>query len=353
MRLRLITNIAIVIGGVASAHAAAPPVDLELATERGVQITAPHEWLQLLTAIGIDNVRIRGTIPGDEPKISNRGTAARPRYHVVGILTARHQLQLPGETFARSDRARLQDYFKRLAADGADSLTAPRGRFGITEQELAAVLADLSQPIDFETTGLAPQVIADRLATKFKVKLLADASAVRELADSKPVVDEWEGVSAGSGLAMILRGCGLALRPEKERGEPVALRIETADGEALADTPAGDPDDLEMTHWPIGWKPPQTPGRTAPSLFEPRNAEIDGYSLDETLTAITARIKVPLYLDHSALAAHRIEPSKVQVRLARTRSTYKRIIDRVLLQARLRSHLRVDEAGAPFLWVTR
>src|SRR5688572_21536646 len=136
---------------------AAPPVELELATERGVQITAPHEWLQLFTAIGIDNVRIRGMTPGDEAKVSNRGTAERPRYHVVGILTSRDQLRLPGETFTRGERARLKGYFERLTADGADSLTAPRGRFGLTEKEMAAVLADLSQPIDFETRGRRPR----------------------------------------------------------------------------------------------------------------------------------------------------------------------------------------------------
>ena len=39
---------------------AAPPIELELVTERGVQITAPHEWLQLLASIGVDDVRIRG-----------------------------------------------------------------------------------------------------------------------------------------------------------------------------------------------------------------------------------------------------------------------------------------------------
>ena len=340
-------------GSAITVHAAAPPVELELATERGVQITAPHEWLQLLTAIGIDNVRIRGMTPGEEPKATNRGTAERPRYHVVGVLTARHQLLLPGETFTRGDRARLKDYFERLAADGADSLTAPRGRFGLTEKEMAAVLADLSQPIDFETAGQSPQAVIDRLQTKFAVKFVVDATAQRALRAAKPVADEFEGITAGSGMAMILRGCRLIMRPEKKRGEPVVYRIELANRDPLAETPAGDVADSEMKHWPVGWQPQQTPGRTAPSLFEPRNAEIDGYTLEETLAAIRPRIKVPMYVDHAALAAKRIDPSTIQVRLARTRSSYKRIIDRVLGQARLRSHLRVDEAGTPFLWVTR
>ena len=43
----------IVLACAATAHAA-PPIELELATERGVQITAPQEWLQLLAGIGIE-----------------------------------------------------------------------------------------------------------------------------------------------------------------------------------------------------------------------------------------------------------------------------------------------------------
>ena len=83
------------------------------------------------------------------------------------------------------------------------------------------------------------------------------------------------------------------------------------------------------------------------------DGKIDGYTLEEALTAIGPRIKIPLYFDHAALAEYEIDPAKVQVRFPRSRTFYKRVIDRVLAQARLGSQLRVDEAGAPFLWITR
>src|SRR5215213_7160071 len=97
-----------------AAQAAGPPIELELVTERGVQITAPQEWLQLLAGIGIEHVQIRGGRQGDQPKISNRGSGRAASYQVVGILTSRNQLRLPGGTFAKSDRARLKDYFAKL-----------------------------------------------------------------------------------------------------------------------------------------------------------------------------------------------------------------------------------------------
>jgi hypothetical protein len=332
---------------------AAPSVELELATERGVQITAPQEWLQLLTTIGIENVRIRSVRSGDKPRVDSRGTARQPRYLVVGILTARHELELPGRTFSRGDRAALKDYFDRLTADGAEALTAPRGRFGLTEKEMTTVLANLSQPIEFETKGQLAHIVIGRLQAKLTLDLTPAPGADRLLRSAEPVADELKGLTAGTGLAILLRSTGLVMRPEKSRGEPVVLRIMQADAEAIGESTLGKPDDDDMQHWPIGWEPQQTPGELAPSLFEFRNAEIEGYTLEETLVAIGLRVKVPIYLDHATLAAHQIEPAKIKVRLARTRTIYKRVIDRVLAQARLGSQVRVDEAGSAFLWITQ
>jgi hypothetical protein len=143
------------------------------------------------------------------------------------------------------------------------------------------------------------------------------------------------------------------LRPEKSRGQPVTYRVLVAAANFVSADTLGKLDDEKIANWPIGWAPQQFPKEIAPSLFEPHNAEIDGYTLAETLAAIRPRTNVPLLLDHAALAAHQIDPAKITVRLVRTRAGYKRVIDRVLAEARLRSHLRVDEAGTPFLWVTR
>jgi len=75
--------------------------------------------------------------------------------------------------------------------------------------------------------------------------------------------------------------------------------------------------------------------------------------LEEALSAIGPLIKMPMFFDRAALKTYRIDPAKTQVKLAKTRTTYKRVIDRVLSQARLGSEIRIDEAGMPFLWITR
>ena len=338
MRLRALANMVLVLV-LATLAQAAPPIELELASERGLQITAPHEWLQLLTAIGIENVRIRAASPGDVPQVANRGTAERPRYHVVGILTAREELQLPGGTFHAGDRQKLADYFERLAADGPESLTAPRGRFGLTEKEFTAVHAELAQPVDFATKGQPPRAVLERLQTKFSLRLAPDAPTELVLRDASPIQDEIRGLTAGTGLAIVLRSYRLALRPEKSLGQPVTLRIVAIDS-------AGDT-------WPIGWESKASPRETAPALFDFVNVEIEGYTLQEALDAIAPRIKLPLYWDHAVLAAGKIDPATVKIALPRTRTFYKRVLDRALAQAHLAGQLRVDEDGTPFYWVTK
>ena len=339
------------IAGLASA--AGPPIELELVTERGVQITAPQEWLQLLTGIGIEHVQIRGGGEGDQPKVTNRGSGRTASYQVVGVLTSRGQLRLPGGTFTKTDRTRLKDYFAQLGADGADAVTAPHIRFGLTEKELTAVLADLAQPIDFETKGLTPRAVLDRLQAKLAFKPSVDAEAEQALRTAAPAIDELKDVSAGTALAITLRNCGLVMRPEKKRGQPVAYYIAVAGPDVIRARTLGKMTAPDLQYWPIGWEPEKSPGEMAPALFQARNAEIDGYSLEEALGAIGPLLKIPMYFDRAALKAHQIDPAKIQVKLARTKTTYKRVIDRILSQAHLASEIRNDEAGMPFLWITR
>ena len=187
------------------------------------------------------------------------------------------------------------------------------------------------------------------------LNLQIDNDARQLLSDASPVADELKGISSGTALAMILRPCGLVMRPEKPRGQAIAFRIVVADADAFAQSTLGKTSgpDPNQKNWPIGWEPEKSPGEVAPSLMETLNAEIAGYSLEEAFAAITPRLKVPLYIDHASLAAHHIDPAKVQVKLPARKVSYKRLLDRVLTQAHVGCTIRVDESGSPFLWVTR
>jgi hypothetical protein len=340
MRLRPKTCLAFfLVLACAAASTAAPPIELELATERGLQITAPHQWLQLFADLGITNVRIRTATGGEKPAVENRGTTDAPRFHVVGLLTARDEVKLPGGTFHTSDRQQLADYFTRLAADGPQSLTAERGRFGLTEKDFAAVVGDLSQPIGVDTKGQPLPAVLNAIKQQLAQQVAPDEAAQRIIRTAKPVADDFSELAAGTGLAILLRNYNLALLPKKEVGQPTQLQIVRFD-------PAND-------SWPIGWESQSSPREIAPTLFESLNVEIEGYSLTEAIDAIAPRLKLPIYWNHAALTQHKLDPATVQVHLPRTRTYYKRILDRILSQARLHSQIRVDEAGTVFLWITR
>jgi hypothetical protein len=218
-------------------------------------------------------------------------------------------------------------------------MTAPRGRFGLTEKEFTAVYADLAQPIQFATKDQPLRSVLDRLQAKFAIRLAPDAAAEQIIRTAEPVADDVSNLTAGTGLAIVMQSYGLALRPEKSRGESVALRI----------VPVGSVDDV----WPIGWESKASPRETAPALMEFLNVEIEGYTLQEAMDAMQPRVKLPFYWDHAALAKDRIDPAAIQVHIPRTRTFYKRMLDRVLAQARLADQLRVDEAGTAFLWISK
>ena len=64
--------------------------------------------------------------------------------------------------------------------------------------------------------------------------------------------------------------------------------------------------------WPVGWEPEKSRRDVLPALFEFHNVNVQGVSAAVALEAIGKRLKVPVLLDHNALARHGIEPDKAR-----------------------------------------
>ncbi|MGL4513910.1 MAG: hypothetical protein ACRCT8_12540 [Lacipirellulaceae bacterium] len=322
----------------------AATVSVEVASQGGAQATAPQKWLQLFADAGVTNVRVRGANPGDKPAVIELGSPQRPMPKLVAVLTPRGELVVPGARFTTRDSARLRDYLARLQADGAAALTAERGRFGLTEREFTDVFDELSKPLGEVDEGdtLATLVAAQRGAIRWSIEGAARGpmTAGKVGADGVAV----QGLARGSALAALLRAEGLAIVPEKPPGKALRLRVAPAIG--LADL------------WPVGHDPEGSPGETAPILFESLEVEVEGYTLAEALDAVAPRLThngapLPIVWDRYALRRDGIDPATKSVRVAAGRMYYKRLVDRLVAQARLAAKLRVDEAGQPFLWLTR
>ncbi len=322
------------------ALAAEASITIDVAMEEGLQVTAPTEWLQLLTSLGYQNVSMRSARPADEPSVAESGTKDRPRYRVTAMLTRRDELVLPGGRFTRGQRNQIKDYFDRLAADGPNRMNAQKGSFGLTKEEFDKVHADLSLPLTAATKDEKLAKFVDQVSRASKVKVHIDPEAQRVIDKGAPIADEAEALTTGTATALLLAREGLVLVPTKEQGKELMLRIARRS-------------DIRGDSWPVGWKIDKSPSQLAPKLFDSLNAEVEGFTLTEAMEAIGPRMEIPIYWDHEALTKHKIDPATIDVKFPRTRTHLKRVVDNLLFQARLVGEVRVDEGGKAFYWISR
>lgn len=317
------------------ATAAEPRVDLEVAMGKDFSPTDARAWNEMLGGLGLASVRLRSIKPDDQPQIRPLGEGQSASYRVTGVLTGDRLVLVKGK-FGLGDRGGLERYFAKLKESGVEGVTEKPAAFGLTSAQLVALHEALAVPVKFQTTGEQPQAAAKRISQSLSLKFITDPAGQRALAADEPILDELQGLSAGTALAAILRPLGLVLVPERAGGE---TRLRIADSRAAQE------------HWPVGWPPKGNPQETLPELFKTLNVEISSTPLTEALPAIGERLKAPLLLDHNSLARAEIDLS-TKVDLPKTNTYYDRIIDRLLFQAKLKYELRVDEAGQPLLWIT-
>ena len=313
------------------------PIDVEVAMETGVPLTAPQQWARLLGEMGLGRVRLRSGRAGEQAQVTKLDGAVGTRFKVMAILNSRGELVLPNKRYRANDRKALKDYFRDLSQQ--ESFGEDRGRFDLTEKQFRQVHADLSRVISFSTAGRTPAELLDQLEQMFKVPLLRAANARAILPQARPLDAELRGMSVGTALAITLRRQRLVLRPEKLTGEPLRIVIERQ-------RPQRD-------CWPVGWKDQGSPRLLAPKMFEFLTIEINGFTLSKAIEALQPRMAVAVVYDERILADREIQPTEIQVKLPAGKTYLKKAVDRLLSQARLAGELRVDEQGRPFYWITQ
>ena len=318
----------------ATSARAALPIDLEVATEPGLALTAPQQWAAMLGKLDLGKVRIRGLKAGELPRIEKVKSGSSHRYRVLAILSARGELVFPDRRFRVSQRAAIQDYLQRLTSQ-VDA--QPRGRFDLTRQQFTDVFAQLSKPVDQSTQDKPLSEVIGLLEPSLGLPTHW-TSTTRSYAPAK-LSSELRGLSGGTALAIALRAAGLSFRPEESQTKRVRLVIE--------------PYRAESEIWPVGWKSEAVPRQFAPQLYRAKTIEIGRNTLSHALKVLQPRLEMPMILDQWYLAKKKIEPDKIDVRHKRKKTYLKGAIDGLLSQARLVGELRVDEQGTPFLWVTQ
>ena len=322
---------------VAGAALGAPRVELNLVTEEGFSITGQQQWLQMLSRLEFDGLRIRAATGGEKIEVLREGSDASPVYRVTGLLTRNNQLILPNGRFTIRDAAAISDWKQRLQKGGAGGLDPKvQAAFGLSADQFIAIHTRLATPISFSTKGQSPKAIVRAIAGD--VAITIDPESLRAFDDEWTVPEEMDGMSTGTVLAASIRPLGLVLVPAAVSEKNVRLVITD-----VRKAPQS---------WPVGW-PPEKPERDiAPKLFEFFTFEAPGNPLQQALDAIAANLQMPLLYDHNGMARQAIDPAKAIIEFPESRSYYKKVLSRVLFQAKMKSDLRVDEAGQPFLWVS-
>ncbi|MGC4001832.1 MAG: hypothetical protein QM811_01235 [Pirellulales bacterium] len=339
LRVRTLSVVVALFGllaGHASLRAADPAkIDFELYTEGRPAPQTAHTWFQALTKLDAGAVRIRGAKPGDQPSLTKVGAAGAESFRVVGAISEKGEIVVPGGRFSQRDLTGLANWMRTLGDHGVEGVTESKTAFGLTKQQLEAVHADLGAKVTVATLGQKPADVLRKLAAG-KHPLVIDEEIEKALASDEPVRDEFQGLSRGTALAALLRPVGGVLVPRKPAGTGVELAI--LDGRASGEL------------WPVGWASDVSLDKQIPKLLDTLNAEIDGVTAAEAIAAIKGRIDAPLLYDHNGLAAKRVVFDK-PVSLPSGKTYYYKLLRDVLSKCGAKYEVRVDENGKPFLWI--
>ncbi len=321
----------------ASAGLSAAVVELELGTQQGFPLTGARRWIETFKGLDVQ-LRIRGAKPGDQINVVRRGSDAAPVYHVTGMLTRQDTLYVPGGRFTTRDRAGIAAWVERVRRGEFDQDASARPSvFGLTGQQLVDLHQSLSARLVRATKGQEPKAVVRDIAARAGAQIQVDPGAHGAFSEGGVVEDELQGVACGTALAAVVRPLGLVVVPQ-EQGNRIQLLV--VDSRKATES------------WPVGWPSEKKQRDLAPKLYEFLPVEIEDAPLIEALAAVRERIEVPMLFDYNAMARHRIDPGRVRVTLPVGRTYYKKAIDRMLFQAKLKAELRVDEGEQPLLWIT-
>jgi hypothetical protein len=322
--------------GSAAAASAEPSVALEVVMDKGAGITAPQQWMAALKDLGFSNIRVRQGELGDRPEVKTLSEGPNASYRVVAVVNG-NSLYFSNARFGMGDKAGISNWLAKLKGGGQEGLNARPAAFGLSAKELVALHESLAAPVGIATKGQKAGQVITQIQRTSKARLVVNPLAQKALTSEEVIADEVRELSTGAGLAAILRPLGLVLVPKKGAA---GIDLTIVDFRATEES------------WPVGWPPEKEIREVMPKFTEFLTVEIDNIPLTDALTAIGKRLETPILFDHNSLARQKIDPAAVKVTLPEGKTYYKKILDRLLFQAKLNMEVRVDEAGKPLLWIS-
>ena len=311
-----------------------------LVDDRG-GLGSSHQWMQALAEVGADRV-VAETSRVKEPSFEETGSGSSKYLSIVGIVK-NGKLHLPGGKFTIRQTTAIRNHLKKLRDDGAEVTVAEKVAFGLTAKQLVAAHDRLGAKIETSTAGQNVGDLANRLLKKSGYPLSVEGPVKLVMSNSKSTMDlELEGFSTGMALALTLRQMGLVFEPTRPQGQGVQLKVRVADE--------------KVKNWPVGWPISDSKKNVVPKLYVKVPVQIQSIPIDQVLTQVEGRVAIPFVYDWAKLSANEIDLETTKVNFLRPgkKSSYDMLIDKVLTQVKpkLKSEVRIDELGKPFLWIT-
>ncbi len=323
-----------------AAHAQEGKVEMELGTAPGFNQIDTRDWYQLLTRLNVTNLRIAGAKPGDKIEILIEGSDRSPIYRVKGRLTAAGELIVPGGRFSIRNRDSIAKWITNLAkhGPGGPKEDTTGVTFDLDDGELRTIYKDLGQKVSFSTVGMSRPEIVTKLAEQLDYNVSLSSSAKLSLKTAGDATFELKGMTSGTALAYVIRAAGLGMAPRASAG---GFEYQVAPADALKQT------------WPIGLPTKKRLYDLLPKAREFVDFQVNAQTpLTSALPPIAEFLDTTFLFDENLMAVAEIDPSQTVVEVPPARITLTIAASRMLGKAKLRTELRVDEAGRAFYWIT-
>lgn len=319
-----------------------PAIDLEieLATARDAPLAAQRGWHDLLETLAPGRVRLRPFRGGEQPRVSRPESGSSDSIDVIAVITGDGALVVPGASFALSERSRARDWFATLSSPPS----APEvfEEFGLDPAARAELLAVLGRPLSHPTRGQDRWATYDRICQDLDIPVVPETAAEIAIRNARqagpdPLADELQHLALGTGLAVLLDGAELGLRPEPRGAGRFRLVV----------TPLAGADRV----WPLGTELTGSLRREVPKLHEFVDVDLPAQPFEQSLAWFTAQTELPVLVDRRAVAERGIDLANHLSTIPPKRTAWLMVIRGLAGPVRLRAYYRRDDANRPFLWL--
>lgn len=321
---------ALLLQGEAVGAPASASIELNVVPSSRAPVTAAQDWVRALASLESVRVRSGGGGRSARPAVKRTGTTV----HITAVIDGSNQLVVPGRRFSIREKSALQKWLDQQRT--GDTVDVQKDRFGLTRSQLEQVHDALKRTVLNSTKGSDVRELVTSL-TRQTGFVLNVALPARRAWNGGVVTDEWKGFSSGTVIAAVLRPLELVMIPQVGKAGRLELLV-TSDASA-------------REVWPVGWKSKLNNRELIPRIYDPLPVQIHDTPIADVMAALGARLEVAMFYDIGLLSAMQIDPKTERVTLNSDRMIYVKAIRSSLFKAKMKSEIRVDERGKPFIWI--